>query len=231
LRSALELGYVHFDTAEMYAAGHGEELLALALRQAGIHRDRVFITSKVLPDHLDYAEVLTACEGSLRRLGTDYIDLYLIHWPSSSMRLDETFRALNKTIDDGKVRHLGVSNFDRELLEQARKLSASPILTNQVPYSWSDRSYARNGILAYCQANDIALTAYSPLDVGRLRSNRALTEIARARSATPHQIALAWLCSQSRVIAIPMSRDPHHQRENLGAADILLSQAEMDRLD
>jgi len=103
LRSALELGYTHFDTAEMYADGHAEELLGQAVREAAIRRDDLFITSKVLPSHLQYDQVLRSCEASLRRLGLDYLDLYLIHWPNAGMRLAETFRALNKLVKDGKV--------------------------------------------------------------------------------------------------------------------------------
>jgi diketogulonate reductase-like aldo/keto reductase len=177
LRSALELGYTHFDTAEAY------------------------------------------------------LDLYLIHWPSAGMRLGDTFRALNKLVRDGKVRHLGVSNFDLKLLKQAVSLSETPLLTNQVPYSLSDRSYARNGVLTYCQQNDIVLTAYSPVEVGRLRATPKLQAIAKAHQASVYQIALAWLAAQPRVITIPMSANPRHQAENLAAADIALSPAEMEQLD
>ncbi len=185
----------------------------------------LFITSKVQPGHLRYADVLTACDASLRRLNTDYLDLYLIHWPGAEAGLPDTFRALNKLVVDGKVRHLGVSNFNLTLLHQARELACTPILTNQVPYSINDRTYTENGVLAYCQANDILLTAYSPVDEGRLKASRALVSIARAHGATPYQIALAWLVSQHRVIAIPMSEDPLHQRDNLESADIVLTES------
>jgi diketogulonate reductase-like aldo/keto reductase len=230
LRSALELGYTHFDTAEMYAAGHCEELLGSAIRESGRDRATLFITSKVLPEHLAYQEILDACERSLRRLLCGFIDLYLIHWPAPRMRLAETFRALNHLVREGKVRHLGVSNFDVRLLEQAQQESATSIVTNQVPYSLSDRSYVENGVLGYCQRNGILLTAYSPLDVGKLRVGPDLAAIASARGATPQQIALAWLCTQPGVITIPMSLDARHQKQNLAAADILLTEAEVARL-
>jgi 2,5-diketo-D-gluconate reductase B len=231
LRSALELGYTHFDTAEVYASGHAEELLGQAIRKSGIARETLFITSKVDPSNLRYKDVLDACESSLRRLGMDYLDLYLIHWPSRSIPLDESFRALNQLVREGRVRHVGVSNFDVRLLEQARAESEAPVFTNQVPYSLADRSYVRNGVLAYCQQNDILLTAYTPVEKGRIRSNPTLQAIADAHDATAYQVALAWLISQSRVITIPMSLDPKHQAENLAAAQVELTQDEIERLD
>ncbi len=227
LRSALELGYTHFDTAEMYAAGHTEELLGRAIRDSGMSRESLFIASKVMPEHLRYNAVLKACEGSLRRLGTDYLDLYLIHWPSGSMRLPDIFRALNELVANGKVRHLGVSNFDVRLMKAAEHASETRLVTNQVPYSIDDRSYARNGVLAYCRERGVLLTAYSPVKNGTSRPSRALRAVAEAHSATPQQIALAWLVAQPRVITIPMSHDPEHQRQNLAAADIDLTEAEM----
>ncbi len=230
LRSALELGYTHFDTAEMYGNGHAEELLGRAFRETATKRGNLFITSKVMPTHLHYEDVLKACEASLRRLGTDYLDLYLIHWPMLGMKLADTFRALNKLVKDGKVRHLGVSNFSLKLLKESQSQSETPIIADQVPYSLTHRSYVKNGMLKYCQANDILITAYSPMDVGRLKASPALRSVAEAHNATPYQIALAWLVCCPRVITIPMSFDPGHQQENLAAADIVLTDEEMNRL-
>jgi diketogulonate reductase-like aldo/keto reductase len=230
LRYALDIGYTHIDTAEMYASGHSEELVGEAVRGSGKQREDIFITSKVLPSHLKYDEVLKACDASLRRLKMDYVDLYLIHWPQAGMKLEDTFRALNKLVADGKVKHLGVSNFNVKLLQQSERLSETPIITNQVPYSLSDRSYARNGILEYCQQNDILLTAYEPMDKGNLRSNKTLDAIASAHHATIFQIALAWVIAQPRVITIPMSYDPGHIKENFDSADIELTQNEIEQL-
>jgi len=230
LRYALEIGYTHIDTAEMYASGHSEELVGQAVRESGIKREDVLITSKVVPSHLRYDDVLTACENSLRHLGMDYIDLYLIHWPQSGAKYEETFKALNKLVRDGKVKHLGVSNFDVKLLKQAQSLSETPIITNQVPFSLGDRSYIKNGMLAYCQENDILLTAYSPVEEGKLHSNKTLDVIAKAHNATPFQIALAWIISHPRVITIPMSFNPVHIRENFESADIELTQDEIKQL-
>jgi diketogulonate reductase-like aldo/keto reductase len=230
LRSALEIGYTHIDTAEMYASGHAEELIGRVVRDMHIKRETLFITSKVMPSHLQYDQVMRSCEDSLRHLQMDYIDLYLIHWPQAGMKLDETFRALNKLVRDGKIKHLGVSNFSLKLLKQAQALSKTPILTNQVPYSVVERSYVENGVLEYCQINDILLTAYSPVEEGNLKTSKALNEIAAAHSTSIYQVALAWLVTQPRVITIPMSADPKHQRENFQAADLILSAEEMQRL-
>lgn len=231
LRSALQLGYTHFDTAERYAGGHTEELIGQAVRDLAIDRAGLFIASKIWPNHLRYEDVLRSCAGSLRRLGMDYLDLYLIHWPNQLVPLKETFRALNQLVREGRVRHLGVSNFTLRSLKQAHHLSDTPLFTNQVPYSLHERTYARNGVLAYCQQNAIILTAYTPVEAGRLRVNPALQSIAAARRATSYQIALAWLISQPRVIAIPMSFDPQHQSENLASAGLGLSPSELQELD
>lgn len=230
LRSALEIGYIHFDTAEFYAGGHSEELVGRAVHETSTKREDVFITTKVSPEHLAYEKVLNSCENSLRRLHMDYIDLYLIHWPGRGVEYEETFRALNKLVDDGKVKHLGVSNFNLKLLKQALSLSETPIVNNQVPFSISDRSHVRSGVLEYCQQNNIILTAYSPVDEGRLKVNQTLLSIAEAHGATPYQIALAWLTSQLRVITIPMSYNPAHIKENFESANIELTQSEIEQL-
>jgi diketogulonate reductase-like aldo/keto reductase len=230
LHSALELGYTHFDTAEGYAAGHCEELVGRAIREMGMRREDLFITTKVSPEHLAYEEVLRSCENSLRRLGMEYVDLYLIHWPKVGMRLEETFRALNQLVRQGKVRHLGVSNFNLKQVKQSAALCETPLLTNQVSYSLPDRTYVKNGVLAYCQENEILLTAYSPVKRRNIKSNQTLAAIAKAHGATREQIALAWLVMQPRVITIPMSFNPQHQAENLRAGELVLSEEEMERL-
>jgi diketogulonate reductase-like aldo/keto reductase len=230
LRSALDLGYRHFDTAEYYAAGHSEELLGRAVRESGLAREALFITSKVSPEHLGHDDLLRSCENSLRRLGMETLDLYLIHWPARGMNLPETFRALNRLVREGRVRHLGVSNFNLKLLKEAVAVSETPLLTNQVPYSIPDRSYVENGVLAYCQQNDILLTAYSPVK-SRFFKGSKLAEFARAKGSTPFQVGLAWLARQPRVIAIPTSFNPQHQAENLAALDLALSDEEMSALD
>ena len=231
LRTALEVGYTHFDTAEAYASGHSEELLGRAIRETNTKRERLFITTKVSPEHLAYEQVLRSCENSLQRINTEYVDLYLIHWPPrASAQLDEAFRALNKLVRDGKVKHLGVSNFNLKLLKQAQSLSETPILTDQVPYRLPDRTYVENGVLEYCQQNDILLTAYSPVKFRDLPVNKTVQAIAAAHSVTSFQIALAWLVAQPRVITIPMSFNPGHIRDNFEAAEIEFSEEEFKTL-
>ena len=230
IRTALETGYTHFDTAEAYASGHSEELLGRAVRETNTPRENLFVTTKISPEHLAYEQVLRSCENSLRRRNMDYIDLYLIHWPRTGMKLQETFRALNKLVRDGKIKHLGVSNFNLTLLKQAQSVSETPILTDQVPYSLPERTYVQNGVLEYCQQNDILLTAYSPVKFRNLAENATLRKIAETHTATPHQIALAWLVVQPRVITIPMSLNPQHIRENFEAARIELSEEEFKSL-
>jgi diketogulonate reductase-like aldo/keto reductase len=229
LRSALELGYTHFDTAETYADGHSEELVGRAIRETGTPREKLFITSKVSPSHLEYDDVLRCCEASLRRLGLEYLDLYLIHWPRVGMKLEDTFEALNQLVRAGKVRHLGVSNFNLKLLTKAVGLCETQLLTDQVSYSIPDREYAKNGVLAYCQQNNILLTAYTPVKHRYTAGNQKLKAVAQARGASPYTISLAWLTTQPCVITIPMSFDPQHQAENIQAADLVLSGAEMEQ--
>ena len=231
LRSALEIGYTHFDTAEYYAGGHAEELVGRVVRETNTPREKVFITTKISPEHLAYDDVFRSCENSLRRLKMDYIDLYLIHWPGTGVKYEETFRALNKLVRDGKIKHLGVSNFKLKLLKQVQELSETPIVTDQVPYRLPDKAYVENGVLEYCQQNDILVTAYSPVKFRSMRVNKTLGEIAKAHSVTPFQVALAWLVIQPRVITIPMSYNPQHIKENFDAADIELTIEELKILN
>jgi diketogulonate reductase-like aldo/keto reductase len=229
LQAALQMGYTHIDTAEGYAAGFTEELVGRAMRD--FRREDLFITSKVSPSHLRYADVLRSLEGSLKRLGTDYLDLYLIHWPSPNIPLAQTFQALNELVHQGKVRYLGVSNFDLTRLRQSQDLSEVPLATNQVPYSLFERQYVDNGVLAYCQEQGILLTAYTPVEKGRVSRHPLIRQVASQHQATPEQVALAWLVRQPQVITIPMSTNPQHLQENLQAADLELTREEVEVLD
>ena len=233
LRSAFDLGYTHIDTAERYVRGFAEELIGRSMRENEIKRRDLFITSKVLPTPWSYSKVMRACEGSLRRLGTDHLDLYLIHWPNPLASMKETFRALNQLVKEGSVKHLGVSNFSLNQLKNAQRLSETPILTNQVPYNIFARWFASNGVLEFCQQNEILLTAYMPVKLynKNIRTNSVIQSVAQAHGVAPFQIAIAWLAAQPRVITIPMSFNPQHQKENLEAADIELTQEEMERLN
>jgi diketogulonate reductase-like aldo/keto reductase len=147
----------------------------------------------------------------------------------TGMNLPEAFRALNQLVREGKVKHLGVSNFNLKLMREASALSESPLLTNQVPYSLPDHTYVDNGVLAFCQTNELLLTAYSPVK-SRFFKGQKLQQLAKARGVTPQQLGLAWLTHQPRVIAIPTSFNPRHQAENLAAADLILTEEELRQL-
>lgn len=229
LHAALEMGYTHIDTAEMYADGHTEELVGEVIR--GYNRADLLITSKVWPSHLAYQAVLDACRRSLKRLGTDYLDLYLIHWPDDRVPLEETFGALNELVRQDLVRHLGVSNFNLDQLERARAVCETPLATNQAPYSLYHRSYARNGVLSACQESGMIFTAYTPLEKGVVVDDSEVAAIAEQVGCSPVQLALAWLVNQPGVIAIPMSMNPRHLEQNLSAADLELPPEVMDMLD
>ncbi len=231
LQSALDLGYTHFDTAEFYALGYAEELLGKAIKNSKISRESLFITSKVWPDHLHYDNVLKACEGSLNRLKMDYLDLYLIHWPNKLIKLEETFKALNQLVREGKIRHVGVSNFNLKDLKKSKDLCETPLFTNQVSYNLPDNKYVKKGVVDYCKENDILVTAYTPVKFRNLNINKTLKFIAEAHGATSFQIALAWLINQPRVITIPMSFNTQHQKENFDAAEIELTAEEIQTLN
>lgn len=227
LQSIISMGYTHLDTAEMYAANHTEELVGRAI--ADFDRDELFVTTKVWRTNLAYDNVHRALDASLRRLGTDYVDLYLIHWPEPSIPLSETFRALNEAAADGRVRRVGVSNFDVSLLKQSMELCETPIMTNQVRYNLHHRQPEKNGVLEFCQQNGIVLTAYCPLKDGVL-SNKTVVDIARKVDATPGQVAIQWLTRQPGVIMIPKSLNKQHLQENLDALELAFSEEEITQL-
>lgn len=228
IHSAIAIGYRHFDTAEFYAAGHSEALLGRAL-QAYDRRD-FFVTTKVSPGHIGYDDLLASCDRSLHRLQTDYIDLYLIHWPSETIPLRESMRALNRLATEGKIRHVGVSNFDLPLLQEAVALCETPLATNQVHYNLLHRGPETNGVLAYCQEQGILVTAYSPVKDGVLQ-NATVKKIARRHSATPAQVAIQWLIRQPQVITIPKSSNSQRQQENWEAATVTLAPADIQQFD
>jgi len=230
LQSAIKIGYRHLDTAEYYARGHSEELVGQAVRESGIAREEFFITTKVHPGNLGYKPTIRAFERSLDYLGMDYVDLYLIHWPRRNMPLDSTFRAFNELVKQKRIRYVGVSNFSVEEMMQAQEYSDVPLLTNQVPLSVGDHEYLENGVLNFCQQNNILLTAYSPVKDIRGNHLEVLREIGEIHQVTPYQIALAWLVNQPGVITIPYSQDERHQADNFAAGEIELTENQMEQI-
>ena len=232
LKLGIDLGMSFIDTAEGYGSGLCEELVGQAVRGT---REAVHIATKVSPENLSYQNVISAAEGSLRRLNTDYIDLYQVHWPNPAVPVSETMRAMEHLVRDGKVCAIGVSNFSvRELKEAARSLRSSSISSVQVEYNLFDRSIEEH-LLLYCEQTRMLTIAYSPLDQGRISSRGAkaqeLREIAERYGRTPAQVALNWLISHPTVVAIPKALTEQHIRENAEAADFQLSPKDIGRIN
>jgi diketogulonate reductase-like aldo/keto reductase len=232
LQRGLDAGMAHIDTAEMYGRGRVEELVGEAI--AG-RRGEVFLVSKVLPENASRPGTIEACERSLARLGTDRLDCYLLHWPGEHP-LEDTLEAFERLVDAGKIVCWGLSTFDEEELAAAAAI-ADPdrIACNQVLYHLRERSI-EHAVLPYCAENGIALVAYSPFGSGRFpgpraRAGRVLAEIARERSATPHQVALAFLLRHPACFAIPKTSDPDHAAENAGAAELNLDADEIRHIE
>jgi diketogulonate reductase-like aldo/keto reductase len=228
LRRGLDQGLRLVDTAEMYADGAAEALVGEAI--AG-RRDEVFLVSKVLPTNASHARTVAACERSLRRLGTDRIDLYLLHW-RGSRRLEETVGAFHELEEAGKIRSWGVSNLDVADLEELVGLrpDGPRVQTDQVLYNLSRRGIELD-LLPWCRARGLPVMAYSPIEQGRLLEHPALREVARRRGATPAQVALAWVLRRDGVIAIPKAASASHVDENRAALELRLDEEELAALD
>ena len=227
LRLGIELGMTLIDTAEMYGSGEAEAVVGEAA-QGG--RDALFIVSKVLPSNASRAGTVAACERSLKRLGTDRIDLYLLHW-RGSVPLAETLEGFVRLARDGKIRHHGVSNFDRRGIEEWRALAGGDaVAANQVLYNLATRGIEWD-LMPWCRDHGVAIMAYTPLGHGRMLANQSLVAIARRYGATPAQVALAWLLRQAGTIVIPKAARPAHVRENRGAADLALTAEDLDAID
>lgn len=242
LRSGVELGLTHIDTAEMYGNGLAEQLVAEAI--AGM-RDQVFLVSKVLPSNASYSGTIRACEQSLRRLRTDRLDLYLLHWWSDRQPIAETMRALRKLAADGKTRFIGVSNLDVEQLELARRtgLGASdgttsdgtPVVCDQVCYHLGARGIEYD-LIPRCAAAGMAVVGYSPFGSGDFprpgsRKWKVLESVGRRHGRTPHQVALNFLTRLPGVFAIPKAASEEHVRENAGAAGWDLTPEDLGEID
>lgn len=222
VRTAIETGYTHVDTAEGYLneAEVGEAI-------AEFDREDLFLTSKVLPPNLHYESVLESAEASLDRLGTDYLDLYLIHWPNPTISLRETLSAFEVLHEEGLVRNVGVSNFSTYQLRFAQWISDVPIAVNQVEFHpW----FYQDGLLEYCEANDIVVTAAAPLARTEVLDDPVIEDIAADYDRTPAQVVLRWEI-QKGVVTIPKSTSPDHIRDNFEVFDWNLDEADVARID
>lgn len=227
LREGLDLGLTLIDTAEMYGEGESETLIGEAIEG---RRDGLFLVSKVYPHNASRAGVIAACERSLKRLRTDRLDLYLLHWQGSHP-LDETIAGFEALQRAGKIRHWGVSNFDTDdMADLIDEAGGAACATNQILYNLTRRG-PEFDLFPWQHARRIPVMAYSPIEQGRLPRSPALEEIAREHGATTWQIALAWVLRRPDVIAIPKAGRREHVRENAKALDIALTPEDLARLD
>jgi diketogulonate reductase-like aldo/keto reductase len=227
LQRGIELGMNLIDTAEMYADGGSEKVVGKAITG---RRDEVFLVSKVLPSNASRRGTIAACEASLRRLGVEQLDLYLLHW-RGRYPLAETVEAFETLIRDGKIGHWGVSNFDTEdMIELSELADGAHVQTNQVLYNLSRRGIEYD-LLPWSIEHRVPVMAYSPIEQGRLLLQAAVTDVARRHGATPAQIALAWVMRNPGVIAIPKTGSVAHLEENRASLDIDLGANDFEALD
>jgi diketogulonate reductase-like aldo/keto reductase len=223
LKRGIDLGINLIDTAESYAGGGAEEVVAEATRHM---RNEVMIASKVSPSNLRHDAVIAACEGSLRRLGASYIDLYQVHWPNPSVPIRETMGAMEELVREGKVRYIGVSNFSVEETIAAREaLTREELASNQVEYSLMNRSVEAD-ILPYCKREKLSLIAYTPLAHGRIPGSTMPKTLLAKYDMKPLQVALNWATRSEQVIAIPKSSNIRHTEENAASVSVRYTEAE-----
>jgi diketogulonate reductase-like aldo/keto reductase len=227
LRLGLDLGMTLIDTAEMYGDGGAEDVVRVAI--AG-RRDEVFLVSKVLPSHATAAGTVRACEKSLKRLGTDRLDLYLLHW-RERIPLEETLEGFARLLETGKIRYLGVSNFDASDMDELVGLAGgAAVATNQVLYGVRRRGIEFD-LLPWCERHSVPVMAYSPIEQGLLLHDRALRRIAASHGASPAQVALAWAIRRPGVLTIPKAVGRAHVEENRAALDLRLTAADLSMID
>lgn len=231
LHEGIERGMVHIDTAEMYGSGRAEEIVGEAIQ--GLSRARLFIVSKVLPSNASYKGTMRALDASLKRLNTDYLDCYLLHWPGS-YPLEETIKAFEEAVDSGKILSFGVSNFDVEDMEEAETcLTRHKIACNQVLYNLGERGIERS-LIPYCQSRSIAVVGYTPFGTvpqEGTRNHAALKEIADKHGATIRQVVLAFLVRDKGLFTIPKASNADHMIENAGASTVELDKKDIQTID
>ena len=228
IHRALELGALLIDSAESYGTEHhvGDAIKG--------NRNAYFLATKVSPDHFAFDQVIASAEASLKALGTDVIDLYQLHWPNDSVPIDETMRAMDKLVTDGKVRHVGVSNFSVELLREAEAaLGAGRVVTNQIKFSLLDHDFA-DEVIPYCRDNGVTVMAYSSLEQGAFEERikerpelvTTLDAMAGELGKTRAQVLLNWVLHEPNVITIPMTNRPERVDENCAASGWRLTDAQ-----
>ena len=227
LRTGIDLGMSLVDTAEMYGNGAAEELLGRALRN---RREEVFLVDKVLPSNASKKDTIAACERSLRRLDTDRIDLYLLHWRGGTP-VAETVEAFEQLQQDGRIRHWGVSNFDHDEMSDLFEVpGGTAVATNQVLYNLTRRG-PEYDLLPWCRDNRIPVMAYSPIEQARMLEHTALREVAERHGVSPAQVGLAWVLRHDEMCTIPRASTPEHVRDNHAALELRLTAEDHETLD
>ncbi len=221
---AIATGYRHVDTAKAYG---NEKEVGAGIRASGLKRDDIFLTTKIWPDQFRGDELKRAADERLKLLGVDAVDLLLLHWPAKDVPLAETILALNAVRESGKARHIGISNFTVAMVEEAVRLSAAPLVTNQVEYH---PYLSQAKVMAAVRGHGMALTAYCPIARGKVLGDPVIGEVAEAHGRSATQVTLRWLVQQEGVVAIPRSSNEERITENLGVFDFALSDEEMRRI-
>jgi len=231
IRGALNLGITHIDTAEMYARGYSEMLVGRAIK--GYDRSKLIIATKVSPINLHYNEVISAVKRSLERLDTDYVDLYMVHYPNFKIPIAEAMEAMDHLVEEGLIKYIGVSNFNLHQFKEAQRYTRNKIICNQIPYSLVNRKFQTDGFIDYAKENEVMIVAWRPIEGGMLlkKGIELLDKICRRYNKTPGQIAINWLISQKNVVTIPGSRNIKHLKENLGSVGWQLTLKDIKMLD
>ena len=231
IRNALDAGVTHIDTAEIYAGGYSEVLVSKAIK--GYDRSKLLIASKARDTSLTYDGILKAAEASLERVETDYFDLYMAHRWSEHAPVKDVMRALDRLVDEGLIKHIGVSNFNAAGLKSAMNVVNHPIVANQVHYNVRAREPESDGLLKFCQQNEVLLVAWRPLEKGDLAAGAVpelIQELAKKYNKTPAQIVLNWLMSQDHVVTLSKTHGLDHLNENLGSIGWSLDDADIERI-
>jgi 2,5-diketo-D-gluconate reductase B len=223
LATAFEIGYRHIDTAQMY---ENEEAIGKAIRAAQLQREQMFITTKVWPNNFSKKKFIPSVESSLKKLQLDQVDLLLLHWPADDETNKEATEFLLQCLEKKYARLIGVSNFSISQLKQAQL--QAPVWCNQVRYHPLDQKHE---LLRYMQDEDLLLTAYSPLGLGKLSNRPSLADIAKRYNKTPNQLILRWLVQQKNIAAIPKAASAEHQKENMNIFDFELTDADMQLIN
>ena len=237
IKASVQAGVTHIDTAEVYSNGHTEELVKVATET--FDRKKLFLVSKVGSSHLSYAGIKLALKNSLARLGTDYLDLLLMHRCPTEDKFKETVAAMNETVEEGLVRHIGLSNTNTEHTKRLCSLSKHPFVANQVHYNLQFREPEKDGLVEYCQKNSMMLIAWRPVNKGALNKSglnitqhgiKILDRLCEKYKKTPAQIAINWLVSQTNVVTVAKSSNLEHLKENLGSLDWKMDSSDIELL-